>query len=452
MATYRTEYLNDGMPQGVFYREHATRKISSRSIKADRRFFSRYRDGKEIYRDQFGWETEGWTPDKAATKIREYKENRAAGVKPTSYKEELAMQSEKIATVKGNTVDAVYEAYRQIQKASGVSADWLDETARMHRQWISPLIGDVPIAHLKDTDVAKIVEAMRNGEMPVEIEEFNSKGHKKRKWSGPRAPKTIKLVVDVVKSVWIYAFEHDLTDAKIWPGEKLMKRQPDSDRQFFFTRDQVRKVLVDLRGDASTLKGIKGQRGSIDAYGQAVFSVFCGLRAGEILKIRWRDLELGRIFDTKNQNKTREIFPTPEVLEMLEERKRLMPNAKPDDLIFPGADGQQLASVNKIFPRCFVRCGINKPGESDRKKKAVFHSFRHTFGTWHAMSGTPLSTIAALMGHTVQKTTELYSAHCPTDTRRVAAQVLAGALELPPASGEGDIVNAEYAAAYDVNR
>ena len=49
----------------------------------------------------------------------------------------------------------------------------------------------------------------------------------------------------------------------------------------------------------------------------------------------------------------------------------------------------------------------------------VFHTLRHTFGSWLAMSGVPLYTIAKLMGHSDQETTQRYAHLCP-DVQRLA--------------------------------
>jgi hypothetical protein len=63
----------------------------------------------------------------------------------------------------------------------------------------------------------------------------------------------------------------------------LPKADPENQREFYFTEEQAQIVLDDLRGPATSaaLKGKGGSRGSLDAYGQAIWALFCGLRAGD---------------------------------------------------------------------------------------------------------------------------------------------------------------------------
>ena len=48
-----------------------------------------------------------------------------------------------------------------------------------------------------------------------------------------------------------------------------------------------------------------------------------------------------------------------------------------------------------------------------------FHDLRHSFGTWHAIAGTPMRTLMGLMGHKRIETTLYYAKH--TDPAAEAA-------------------------------
>ena len=50
----------------------------------------------------------------------------------------------------------------------------------------------------------------------------------------------------------------------------------------------------------------------------------------------------------------------------------------------------------------------------------VFHTLRHTFGSWLAIQGTPILAIKELMGHKTLAMTERY-AHLTPDMKRKAA-------------------------------
>jgi integrase len=53
------------------------------------------------------------------------------------------------------------------------------------------------------------------------------------------------------------------------------------------------------------------------------------------------------------------------------------------------------------------------------RHKVVFHTCRHTFGSWHAQKGTPPNVIKELMGYSTIQVTERYS-HISADHLRQA--------------------------------
>ena len=65
---------------------------------------------------------------------------------------------------------------------------------------------------------------------------------------------------------------------------------------------------------------------------------------------------------------------------------------------------------------------------SDARQRVVFHTLRHTFASWLAQAGTPIFTLAQLMGHSDLKMTQRYS-HLAPDNMQAATLTLQGALE-----------------------
>ncbi len=66
------------------------------------------------------------------------------------------------------------------------------------------------------------------------------------------------------------------------------------------------------------------------------------------------------------------------------------------------ADGQKLAAgtLSKMFLKFRRMAGL--------PEHINLHSTRHTFGTWLAERGTPVTVIQTLMGHSSLTTTERY--------------------------------------------
>jgi site-specific recombinase XerD len=62
-------------------------------------------------------------------------------------------------------------------------------------------------------------------------------------------------------------------------------------------------------------------------------------------------------------------------------------------------------------------------GVEDTRYRVVFHTLRHTFGSWLAIRGESLQTIKELMGHRRISQTQRY-AHLSPDMKRQAVEGL----------------------------
>ena len=82
---------------------------------------------------------------------------------------------------------------------------------------------------------------------------------------------------------------------------------------------------------------------------------------------------------------------------------------------------EMVLRVSGFFQRTADRL-FNK-GIEDRRQKVVFHSLRHTFGSWLAIQGTPILAIKELMGHKSLAMTERY-AHLSPDMKKQAVSQL----------------------------
>jgi len=167
----------------------------------------------------------------------------------------------------------------------------------------------------------------------------------------------------------------------------------------------------------------------------SLLSLHTGARASEIFKLRGQDLdfknELITLRDTKN-TQTRYAPMTAPVKEMLENRKP----EDPTDYIFKKGirknaettdpDDLKITEVSNAFQRVVDRLGFND-GVTDRRQKVVFHTLRHSFASWLAIQGTPLYTIAKLMGHKSIAMSERYS-HLSPDHKRDAVRGLEAVL------------------------
>jgi integrase len=152
-----------------------------------------------------------------------------------------------------------------------------------------------------------------------------------------------------------------------------------------------------------------------------LMAAMTGLRQGELLGLRWRDLDLGahkvRVRQTfvrgefkgpKSTRGVRGVPLAPTLEDVLRELRDCSPFIGSDDLVFahPVTGGPlNRHVVRRRFQRACKRAGV---------RVVRFHDLRHTFGTRVAASGeVSLRTLQEWMGHRDAKTTMIYADYQP---------------------------------------
>jgi integrase len=152
-----------------------------------------------------------------------------------------------------------------------------------------------------------------------------------------------------------------------------------------------------------------------------LLSLHTGARASEIFNIKKEDVDfqngLIALRDTKN-TETRYAPMTDTVREILKRRTPPDPNA----YIFTDELGNRIKEVSNSFERVVDRLKLNE-GVTDRRQRVLFHTCRHSFASWLAIQGTPILTIARLMGHKSIAMSERYS-HLSPDHKKDAVMGL----------------------------
>jgi integrase len=145
-----------------------------------------------------------------------------------------------------------------------------------------------------------------------------------------------------------------------------------------------------------------------------------GLRQGELLGLRWRDVDWaaqkvrvvhpyvrGKFRTPKSRTSSRAVPMADRVGRELELLFQASAYQAEDDLVFGHPHtGHPLerSQVSKRFKRALKRGSV---------REVRFHDLRHTFGTRCAAAGVPLRTLQAWMGHADIKTTMVYTHYAP---------------------------------------
>lgn len=146
-------------------------------------------------------------------------------------------------------------------------------------------------------------------------------------------------------------------------------------------------------------------------------AAFTGLRMGELIALRWRDLDFDRQSVQVNASYTHGSLDVPKsgrgrsvplidsvasALAKLSQREHFV---GPDDLVFAGLGGSHLdaSALRRRYNRAREKAGL---------RPLRFHDLRHTFGTYAIRTADPRE-LQHWMGHAQFSTTEIYLSYKP---------------------------------------
>ena len=175
-----------------------------------------------------------------------------------------------------------------------------------------------------------------------------------------------------------------------------------------------------------------------------------GLRQGELIALRWSDVDWPAARIRVRRNFTRQAFGTPK-------SKRSSRSVPLADRVagemerhFKGTAFD--ADEDLVFPHPLTGGPLDASRLRKRYKKVLkaaalrpvrFHDLRHTFGTHCAAAGVPMRTLQEWMGHRDIKTTLIYADYAPSAQEK---EMVERAFSPPEVDGGKDGSGAQRAA------
>jgi len=265
----------------------------------------------------------------------------------------------------------------------------VESEVRVH---LAPFFGTRALDAIRPADVADLVTALERKGL---------------------APKSIRNVIGTLSAPFNFARSPQRGWAKSNPCEGLeLPMVPVSVEIRFLTLDESDVLIENVRS------------GIFEAIDRAMYrtAAMTGLRQGELMALRWRDVDwqaqrirvrqnwvLGEFGTPKSRRSTRSVPMADEVAGEL-------------DRLFKGSRWQ--ADDDLVFAAPHTGEPPYKPGILKRFRKALraahldeshrFHDLRHTFGTRMAAAGVPMRTVQDWMGHRDLSTTQRYADYAPS--------------------------------------
>jgi len=300
-------------------------------------------------------------------------------------------------------------------------------------EW-EPLPTSVPATeffaeYLKYSETNKRHQSFLRDKTTIECHFLPFLGSESVVWLGALKAKTVeeykisrrKLVSPRTVSRELETIKHALGLAVEWgylamnPAARVKKfRVPKDQTPVYWRSDEVQKILEGARGGPPWL------------YYMALTATYTGLRRAELCHLSWDDVvwaahyiqvRASGDFHTKTY-RSRQV-PMASLLEVELDLwyRSGVENGLNGPYIF-GTRHRDERYATKVLRDLLKQTELWRPGVG-------WHSFRHTFATRLAMTNCPMHVIASYLGHSTERTTELY-AHVVPDLRGEFVERLGG--------------------------
>ncbi len=306
---------------------------------------------------------------------------------------------------------AIFEnRHFDVRKAQKITLDefakeYLEKYSRMHKKPKVVVRDEVIIRNLLRKFAGKYLYDIT----PMMIEEYISersdtvvapanaiRRHIKPEDQKTISPATINRELACLKSMfnkailWKKATEN--------PVRQVQKLKEDNQRLRYLEEAEIKKLIEACQ---ACIKPI------------VIVAANTGMRKGEMLNLKWRDVDLQRgiiyLLDTKNSEK-REVFLNEVVVGTL----RALAHHPTSEYVFCKANGSKYNDIKGYFGAALKKCDI---------LNFKFHDLRHTFASHLVMAGVDLKTVQELLGHKTMEMTLRYS-HLSPDHKKRAVEVL----------------------------
>ena len=299
---------------------------------------------------------------------------------------------------RSDVVDALDELRRQVK--DGVVPDRTRSVATFLDFWLSDVIaGQVSDSSLNEyrKRIARVtphIGRVKLGRLTAAHVQALATDLARRY---PRSPKTRTTTLDTLRQALRWAVAADLIGRN--PAEHVTgPKTPIAKVDDTLTADEARAALVAAEGDVE-----------LGAFWWLALSY--GLRLGELLDLRWSDVDLDGDELTVRRSKTRAGVRTlpliAEAKRVLQAHQRAQRVRSIDGFVFPTSLGTRRRPQrtrdqwNALLRQAGVEHRCRNCGSDDRCSTSVrrFHASRHTAATLLLEADVPLEVVSAILGH-----------------------------------------------------
>ncbi len=242
----------------------------------------------------------------------------------------------------------------------------------------------------------------------ITIEEVDRYTHAKAA-EGRLSNGSVNKTLEVLSAVMAVAVEYGHVAKD--PAKGRRRRLPTTRPERLYLEPPQVRALLNAAGQLDAEDRLRRR------YRRALLATlaYAGLRIGELLALRWRDLDLatGQLYvrQSKTDAGVRVVHIQPELRDELGAYKAMSPHVGPADFVFPTATGNA-NNRNNVRRRILLRAveraneGIAQEGGCEPLPEGLSpHALRRTFASWLVGEGEDPAYVMQQLGHTDPKMT-----------------------------------------------
>lgn len=249
-------------------------------------------------------------------------------------------------------------------------------------------LGDYTLADVRPSQIAEARDTL--------AQSMTSRGE-------PRSPSTVNRYLATLSHAYTVAVkEWGWADEN--PLLKVSSLKEPRGRMRFLSDDERRRLLAVCKDSSSRF-----------LYPVVVLAISTGMRHGEIINLRWKNVNLVEGYIVLYETKNGEVRRVPLAGHALECLKSLGKVRRTDtDLLFPQSRGKNPVTLQKPWITALKTAEI----EDFR-----FHDLRHSAASYLAMNGASLAEIAEILGHKTLQMVKRYAHLSEAHTASVVAKM-----------------------------
>lgn len=262
-----------------------------------------------------------------------------------------------------------------------------DKQSKQLRWWQKHL-GDYFLCHISQSMIAGLRDKLMTEKTP--------RGNLRSSSTANRYMAALSRAFSVAIREWGWLKES--------PMANVTRPKEGKGRERFLDKDEIASLLAVCRKSKSPY-----------LYPVTLFALSTGARKGEILGLKWDDINLSRAtatFRNTKNGETRSVHLSQTILNCIQDEREKRTILSP--YVFPNQEGTKPACIRTAWELAVKEIGL---------RDVVFHSLRHTCASQLAQRHFSSLEIAAILGHKSLSMVKRYSHLSTSSTAKALDQM-----------------------------